>query len=190
MKPTELNNLKWIEELLPDDIIPEPMHEGIGYYLDEKLVLILIEKNKSRIHRGITYPFEVWNGCFFPIQKIKQNAVIKNFLFLENHPALPNCLYIPTEHEDFEDEVKQVLREVKKRNPLFGIFSSISKPKRKGKGDFSEPAATNKPRMFGAEDETPVPPTQAPKKKNAKLKKIKPSKKDENKFLLEKLKKK
>jgi hypothetical protein len=190
--PEKLKNLQWIEELLPMDVVSKSMHDGTGYYIDDRLVLILIESNKTRIHKGIEYPFEIWNGCFFPIEKIKQNAVFSRFLFLENHPGLKDSLYLPAENEDFAENVKLILREIKKENPLFGIYIKVKKVKFLA-DDLNE-NDTSKPRLFAdvpkvvQKKEIKIEkPSQA---KAKALKKSKPDKKKENSFLLGMLKKK
>lgn len=127
-----LYNLLWIEELLPPEYECAPKHGGMAYYLDMKLVLILVERREGgNDHKGVTYPFELWNGCILPIEQKKQNAFFLKFSFLENHPANKDWLFIPADSENFEDEVKQFLREIAKRNPLLGTpvkFKSPAKP--------------------------------------------------------------
>ncbi len=188
---TKLKNLNWIQDHLPEDVIAQPMHDGVGFYWREKLVLILIESSLTPIYRGVHYPFQIWNGCFFPVEKIKQNAVIKKFLFLENHPALPNCLYIPAEDENFEELTQQVIREVFRGNPLFGEFIKIKKPTKKKTSAVAQVSTTkSKPTLF-LNDE--VPTNRAPIKKSGEIKSKrklgnKTAKKAENKFLLSKIK--
>ncbi|MNT22423.1 hypothetical protein D3C72_1578050 [compost metagenome] len=121
-----LDNLIWIEELLPHDVLSIPKHGGMAYYLDEKLVLILVEQSNSTYeHKGVTYPFQLWNGCIFPVEYRKQSAFFLKYLFLENHPANKDWLYIPAETDSFEEEVKQVMREITKRNPLLGTAVKV-----------------------------------------------------------------
>ncbi|MFS4457902.1 hypothetical protein [Bdellovibrio sp. HCB2-146] len=122
-----LNNLIWIEDLLPPGYECIPKHGGLAYYLDMKLVLILVEKRGEYEHKGVSYPFELWNGCIFPIEYKKQNAFFLKYLFLENHPANKDWLYIPAESENFEEEVKLVMREITKGNPLLGIPVKVAK---------------------------------------------------------------
>ncbi|XGC79954.1 hypothetical protein ACES2L_11505 [Bdellovibrio bacteriovorus] len=129
-----LSNLAWIEELLPLGYDAVPKHGGMAYYVDMNLVMILVERKGLYEHKGVSYPFELWNGAIFPVLKIRQNAFFLKYLFLENHPANKDWLYIPAEHEDFEDEVKQFMREIQKGNPLLGIpmkSESLSKSNEK-----------------------------------------------------------
>ena len=160
MQRQVLNNLLWIEELLPLDTESAPKHGGMAYFLDAKLIMILVEKhNAGYEHKGVSYPFEIWNGCILPVEYKKQSAFFLKFSFLENHPANKDWLYIPADSEEFEDQVKQFIREITKRNPLLGTpvkFTGLPK-----------------------EEKT----TDAEKKKKAP-KKVKADKKRENNFLL------
>lgn len=159
-----LNNLLWIEELLPHDIQSLPKHRGMAYYLDMNLVLILVEQpNSTYEHKGVTYPFQLWNGVIIPIKYARQSAFFLKYLFLENHPVNKDWLYIPAESENFEEEVRQLLREISKRNPLLGIpmKAPVTTPKEKGSAK------------------------EAARKKVVKApKKVKGDKKRENNFLL------
>jgi hypothetical protein len=185
-----LNHLQWIEELLPPDIISKNMHGGLGYFLNEKLVLILIESSLTYEYKGVAYPFKIWNGCFFPIVRIKQNAVFAKFSFLENHPASKNWLYLPADSEDFSDEVKAILREIKKGNPLFGIIPPIKKTKSSETETNEDEVGFSRPRLFS--DEPVVATKLKPKKVKADKpksnKKIKANKKSSNDLLLSVLK--
>lgn len=187
-----LKTLFWIEELLPPDIVQKRMHGGIGYYLDEKLVLVLIESSRTTEHKGISYPFELWRGCFFPIVKIKQNAVIAKFPFLENHPATKHWLYLPAETEEFEDHVKLVIRDIIKRNPLFGTeIKESAAAKRARENADDEIIDTRKPSLFNTD--APAKKTAVVKEKIAKARtkptqKIKANKKPENALILSILK--
>ncbi|MFM6929004.1 MAG: hypothetical protein ACKOX6_11105 [Bdellovibrio sp.] len=153
-----LKNLYWIEDLLPPGFDCVPKHGGLAYYFDMKLVLILVERRGIYEHKGISYPFELWNGAIFPVKKIAQNAFFLKYLFLENHPVNKDWLYIPAESDNFEEEVKQMMREIAKGNPLLGL-------------------AMRQDKSLLSPDQTPVPKKKAPKKAKA-------SKKSENAFFL------
>ena len=157
----KLKKLAWIEELLPNVVAPKNMLGGVGYYLDEKWILTLVEFSKTTEHKGRSYPFELWNGCLFPVEEIKQTKVWSLFQFLENHPVKKNCLYLPADSQDFEEEVKAVLREIVKGNPLFGIWKK-GESKAAQKNRFSqeanemeelleEPLDVSRPRLFDTE---------------------------------------
>lgn len=175
-----MNTLYWIEELLPTNVIAKNQHGGIGYYLEDKFVLFLTEESKTTLHKGINYPFQLYYGVFFPLVKMKHNAVIAKFQFLENHPVKKDWLYIPAENENFEEEVRLVLREVIKGNPLFGIPVKETAAEKRARENANEIPDPRKPSLFN---------TDAPKSKpgpevKARKKKAKTSKKAENTFLL------
>ncbi|UYL07408.1 hypothetical protein B9G69_010160 [Bdellovibrio sp. SKB1291214] len=159
----ELKNLYWIEDLLLPGYDCAPKHGGMAYYVDMKLVMILVERKGLYEHKGVSYPFELWNGAIFPVEKKAQNAFFLKYLFLENHPANKDWLYIPAESEDFEDQVKQMIREVNKPNPLLGLTVKFDGPKVDG--------------------------ARAPAKKKA-AKKVRATKKSENAYFLSIAKKK
>ncbi len=168
-------------------MIPRKMHGGIGYYLDDKLVLILLASSLSYEHKGRSYPFQLWNGCVIPVEKIKQSAVWVQFQFLENHPAHKDWLYIPADSEEIEEQVKLILKQIKKRNPLFGIPIKIKStaPEIVHEEDFSQP------RMFVHGSVKAIFKTTLPKLKKTKNKSIhkpKADKKRENVFVLSLLK--
>lgn len=137
-----LDSLLWIEELLPHDIQMLPKLGGQAYFLDGNMVLLLMERSGSQYeHKGVTYPFDLWKGCIFPIEQKKQNAFFLKYLFLENHPASKNWLYIPAESENFEDEVKLLLREISRRNVLLGMPMKLGVP---AKNNSDEPIPRKK----------------------------------------------
>ena len=179
-----LSTLYWIEELLPFEVMPKKMQDGVGYYLGDKFILFLTEDSKTTVHRGKSYQFQLYFGVFFPIVKLKHNAVIAKFPFLENHPVKKEWLYIPAENENFEDEVKLVLREVLKGNPLFGIPVQETPAKRSARLAVDEISDPRKPSLFNTDapkvkkKSEPTPETRARKKK------AKANKKTENAFLL------
>lgn len=175
-----VNTLYWIEELLPFEVLQKKMQDGIGYYLNEKFVLFLTEDSKTTVHRGKSYPFQLFFGVFFPIVKLKHNAVIAKFPFLENHPIKKEWLYIPAENENFEEEVKLILREVLKGNPLFGIPVQETAAEKRARENAEEISDPRKPSLFNTDPPKSEPTPEA----RARKKKAKTSKKAENAFLL------
>ena len=162
---------------------------GVNYYLNDKLVLILTEESKTTHYRGKSYPFELWHGVFFPIEKIKQSTVCAKFPFLENHPGKKDALYLAAETEDFESLVKSVLREINKKNPLFGIsMRDIAREKKARLMNEDQAINTSQPRTFytGPASKSVKKPTL--KKVLIKPKKIKANKKSENSVMMENLK--
>ncbi|MBC7465980.1 MAG: TfoX/Sxy family DNA transformation protein [Bdellovibrio sp.] len=156
----ELENLYWIEDLLPKVHVRKKMFGGFAYYVDEKLVLLMFESFGHKTYRSETFNFEIWNGCMFPVEKENQVAVLEKHPHLVVHPILAKWLYLPTESEDFESHIENLLPEFRRKNPLFGTypkrksFSAGSKKAtrvKKLKAEDLSKVDTRKPRMFSDE---------------------------------------
>jgi hypothetical protein len=186
----ELDQLLWIEELLPPEIEQRKTVGGVSYYLRDKLVLILTEGSKATEYRGKSYPFELWFGAFFPIEKIKQSTVCAKFPFLENHPGKKEALYLAAETEEFEVLVKSVIREINKGNPLFGApIKETEKEKRERLlANESDEIDMSQPSTFNTGPVRKVVKKPVVKKTKVTPKKIKSDKKSENAMMMEILK--
>lgn len=185
----ELDQLLWIEELLPPEIEQRKTVGGVSYYLRDKLVLILTEDSKTTVYRGKSYPFELWFGAFFPIEKIKQSTVCAKFPFLENHPGKKDALYLAAETEEFESLVKSVIREINKGNPLFGApIKETAKEKRERLENESDEIDMSKPSTFNTGPVAKLVKKPVVKKVKPAPKKIKADKKSENAMMMEILK--
>lgn len=151
----ELINLGWVEELLPADHLRKRMFGGFAYYMDEKLVLVMFESEGNKEYRGEQYEFEIWNGCMFPVEKDLQPAVLKSFPYLISHPVLPKWLYLPSETENFESLMDPLLKELRRKNPLFGSIpkaKGVKSSKKKSQLDEIDTSIdTRRPRMFSDE---------------------------------------
>ena len=144
-----LPQLEWIEELLPAGYRRKPMFGGLGYYLNEKMILVMFEDADTRSYKNKKSDYAIWNGCLFPAEKEFHSQIISRYKFLSNHPVLPKWLYLPLETEDFESHVQLILKELRKQNPLFGVVPKEKKRK-------SEPLVdlkidTRRPKMFSDE---------------------------------------
>lgn len=142
----EPGELKWIEELLPEEgYRRKSMFGGFAYYIEDKIVLVIFESDDKR-----------WNGVMFPLEREFHVQALKQFPFLKPHAILPKWLYLPIETEGFDENVSDVLREVLRPHSFWG---SIPKPKnKKGKTKktseqdrISAKMDTRKPRMFSDE---------------------------------------
>jgi hypothetical protein len=153
----ELVELNWIEELLPQDHVRFKRFGGFAYYVEEKMILFLIESLGNTTYRGQEFDFELWNGAMFPAEKEHHPEILRLYPFLRNHPILPKWLYVPTGGDDFENDVEMLLRELRRRNPLFGSIPKARSPKKKGRGrseisaEEAETIDTRTPRMFSDE---------------------------------------
>jgi hypothetical protein len=96
--------LKWIQDLLPaQTYIRRSMFGGFAYYRGESLVLALFESKDSQ-----------WQGVLFPIEREFHSRALETFPFLAPHSILSKWLYLPMANENFEDQVQEVIRAVKK----------------------------------------------------------------------------
>lgn len=148
----ELQSLFWIEELLPKEHVRKSMFGGFAYYLQEKLILVMFESTGNKTYKNKKYKFEIWNGCMFPAEREHHEEICGKYPFLINHPVLPKWLYLPLETESFEDLAEAVLRELRRRNPVFGTIPKGKKKTAKkslsAKAEKVSVADMRKPRMF------------------------------------------
>ena len=145
----EPGELKWIEDLLPEDgYRRKAMFGGFSYYIDEKMILLMFESDDKR-----------WNGVMFPVDKEFHPQALGKFPELTEHSILPKWLFLPLETEGFDELVSDILREVLRPNSFWGTI-----PKGKGKKTTTEKKKKDKllegisarmdtrtPRMFSDE---------------------------------------
>lgn len=144
----EPGELKWIEDLLPEERYRrKAMFGGFAYYIEEKIVLVLFESDDIR-----------WNGAMFPLEREFHPKALAKFPILKPHAILPKWLYLSIETENFDEIVPDILKEVLRPTSFWG---SIPKTKgKKGKAaqtkkkideGISTKIDTRKPRMFSDE---------------------------------------
>lgn len=148
-----LENLDWIEDLLPKFVVRKAMFGGFAYYVEQKMVLAIFEDEKTRTYKNKTAPYAIWNGCMFPVEKHLHAEVLKQYPFLTNHYVLPKWLYLPAESENFQNNVEEIILQIRKRNEKFGVIpkSKNKKLTTKSKKEKFEKIDTRKPRMFSDE---------------------------------------
>ncbi len=150
----EPQELKWIEGLLPEDEYRrKAMFGGFAYYIEDKMVLATFESTGNRTYKRQKYPFEIWNGCMFPVDREFQGKALARFPFLTPHPILPKWLYLPLETENFEDLVTEVIAQAVKPTSYWGSVPKpkTSKKKRAQKEEDYGNIDTRTPRMFSDE---------------------------------------
>lgn len=141
----ELNNLNWIEELLPKGYLRKPMFGGFAYYFANRLILVMFENHGDRTYKNKKFDFEIWNGCLFPAEREHHFKIKQRYPFLINHPVLPKWLYLTSDTEDFEAHAELLLKELRRENLHFGV---VPKVKNKIKKIKEEPVDMKRPRMF------------------------------------------
>jgi hypothetical protein len=158
----KLKYLNWIEDILPHGKSRKSMFGGFGYYLNDKLILVIFEDEYTKSYKKIKMDYALWNGCMFPVEREHHSVILNKFDFLINHPVLPKWLYLPQDSESFEENVRIVIQEVRRENSHFGV---IPKAKRKAEStrinfqlnfDQVEEVDTRKPRMFSDEPKEEV----------------------------------
>jgi hypothetical protein len=157
-----LSYLDWVEDLLPKGFVRKAMFGGFGYYLQDKMILVMFEDEHTRSYKNKQANFAIWNGCMFPVEKSHHKEVLQKFKFLINHPVLPKWLYLPVESENFEENVNLIMTEIRRRNVLFGVVPkpkhgktvSVLKANQKQKNEIisrTEKIDLRQPRMFSDE---------------------------------------
>ncbi|KHD87542.1 MAG: hypothetical protein OM95_13955 [Bdellovibrio sp. ArHS] len=152
----EPQELKWVEELLPEgDYRRKAMFGGFIYYIDEKAVLLIFEtEGGSRTYKGKKYDFDLWNGCMFPVDKEFQAEALNLCPFLTPHPILPKWLYLPLHTENFDEHVTTALKQVLRPHSFWGSIPKAKNKKKAPKDPLQEVSVrmdTRYPRMFSDE---------------------------------------
>jgi len=147
--------LSWIEDLLPEgDYRRKAMFGGFAYYIGDKMILATFESTGNRTYKRKKYPFELWNGCMFPVDREFQEKALARFPFLTPHPILPKWLYLPLETENFEELVTEVIGQAIKPTSYWGSIpkpKSAKKKRAKKDEDNYDNIDTRTPRMFSDE---------------------------------------
>ena len=152
-----LSYLDWVEELLPVGAVRKSMFGGFGYYLNEKMILVIFEDDKTRSYKNKKSDFAIWNGCMFPVEREHHEVILKKYGFLTNHPVLPKWLYLPLESENFEENVNLIMSEIRRKNQMFGVIpkakksSKLKAAPKKNKTNQVERIDFRRPRMFSDE---------------------------------------
>ncbi len=153
----EPQELKWIESLLPEgDYRRKGMFGGFTYYIDERMFLAIFESPGNTSYQGKKYPFEIWNGCMFPVDHEHHAKALQQFPYLVSHPILPKWLYLPLHSEGFDELVSDVIEQAMKPRGFWGTYpkSKTKKPanaKPISLDKISTKIDTRKPKMFADE---------------------------------------
>lgn len=138
-----LDELQWIEDLLPESFNRRAMFGGFAYYDGPFLKLVLFEGGSEK-----------WDGCMFPAEKEHHEKLLSSFPFLINHSVLPKWLFLSLNDENFEDHAKKVVRELSRPGTVWGTIPDSKKKAKKLKPEKIEKVSAQdmrKPRMFGDE---------------------------------------
>ena len=135
MRVRKIFGLAWLLEAIEDipGYFQRAMFGGLAAYLDDQIVLVIMESPGQREYKGIKSPFDLWNGAFFPVEREQHANVLKAFPQLVNHPVLPKWLYIPLSHPEFEAVASEAISCVARRDPRFGVVPKKRSPRKKKK---------------------------------------------------------
>ena len=112
------NSLLWLLEPLEgeQDYIQKPMFGCLAAYLHGRLMAVIADREP---------PF---NGLLVPTSREFHESIIDEFPALISHPILGKWLYIPIDHDDFEQTATELVELMLSNDPRLGV-----EPKEKGK---------------------------------------------------------
>ncbi|MFA5257718.1 MAG: hypothetical protein WC360_06170 [Opitutales bacterium] len=92
---------------------------------------------------------EPWKGAFFPVERPNHAEVLARWPALTEHPVLPKWLYLSAADERFEMLARELVREIERGNPLFGVVPDPKKSRRKrAAGSDARKSVTEAPRSI------------------------------------------
>ena len=123
LKTKKKFSLEWAFEPFQDDdsFFSKRMFGGLSAYVRGKIVMVLTESPGDRTWRGKKYPFDIWNGILFPVERENHQEIMKDFPTLISHPVLGKWLYLPMSAEDFESTTEQIAKQIARNDPRFGV---------------------------------------------------------------------
>lgn len=159
----ELGELKWIEDILPDEEVSrKPMFGGFAYYYTGKIVLVIFESEGDYSYKNKKYNFEIWNGVMFPVEREYHPMVAREWPQLVNHPVLSKWFYLPAKSEDFEELLPMIIKKIFRPDSVWGTTPSKNKKSKVVKVKYDPKMDMTKPFMF--RDELPSQRIEAAKK--------------------------
>ena len=118
-----LSAVEALEEL--PQYFTKPMFGGLALYARSKMMIVLMENPGEKEYRGITYPFEIWNGVLLPTFFEFQESLKSDFPQLIQHPVLKKWLYLPQNDQGFEASVSKCVEAMLEGDERFGIFPKM-----------------------------------------------------------------
>ena len=99
------------------------MFGGLGAYLFERQMLLLVEPTKSGRWN--------WHGVLICTDYEHHASIQAEFPALMPHEILRKWMFIDSSHENFESTMEEVAKRVARNDPRFGIVPGNSKPRRR-----------------------------------------------------------
>ncbi|MGE4233951.1 MAG: hypothetical protein AB7F43_11535 [Bacteriovoracia bacterium] len=114
----------WLLEEIQDtsDFACRKMFGGLACYLNEKMVLVLMEDETSTKYRGKKFPYPVWNGLLIPTSREFHDSLLKSFSSLIVHPVLQKWLYLPMTDQNYEMQAQKMIKAIQKNDPRIGVL--------------------------------------------------------------------
>jgi hypothetical protein len=106
---------EWIVETFEDhpSFFTKRMFGGLAVYLFGRQMMVLVEPTKTGRWQ--------WHGVLICTDHAHHRAIIGEFPQLAPHDVLKKCLYLDSQHADFEPALERVAKAVARDDPRFGI---------------------------------------------------------------------
>jgi hypothetical protein len=95
---------------------------------------------------------EPWDGAMFPVEHARHAEVLAQWPDLVEHPALPKWLYLSASKECFESLGTELVAEIARGNPLFGVIPPAKRSRAKKKTE------DGKKRTLSKDEKSVIPP--------------------------------
>ena len=95
---------------------------------------------------------EPWNGAMFPVERERHAEVLARWPELVEHPVLPKWLYLSASSESFETLGAELVEEIARGNPLFGVIPPAKRSRSKKK------AKDGEMRSLSKDEKSVIPP--------------------------------
>ena len=115
MTPRVFDN-EWIFETFERHatFFTKRMFGGLAAYLHGRQMLVLVEPTKTGRWK--------WHGVLICTSFEQQSSIRGDFPALEPHSVLKKWLWVDSKHDDFEETMEGVARQMAKNDARFGIM--------------------------------------------------------------------
>jgi hypothetical protein len=122
------------------DFLVKKMFGGLCVYLNGRMSLVLMEGAlNDTVWKSVDYGSPIWRGLMVPTEYDHQPSLIKDIPALRQHPVLKKWLWIPLDHESYDEASVEVIRRLRREDPRLGIL-----PKARGQRRSSKKKSTLK----------------------------------------------
>ncbi|MCM8774800.1 MAG: hypothetical protein NC930_00355 [Candidatus Omnitrophica bacterium] len=126
-KPKKEFNTTWAFEPFDRDptFFQKRMFGCLGAYVHGRMVMVLSEDPGDKSYRGKSYSFDIWDGILLPTERVFHESLMHQFPALVEHPVLGKWLYLPAQHDDFENVAVEIARLIAQGDKRFGVDPKI-----------------------------------------------------------------